>query len=510
MRHWPPKYDSLREAAKAWLSELLIKPRLYVPSFLGKSARRFVEHFRHAEKRERISKVEFPVGLELSLFSVSFVDLVFTEDFTSVERGVSNLLDLYGGWMSQGEKIHEWFRDERDRHFGGSINWGIHLGFEHGSQLNLAGLHSMSIVLHRLSASAMRISYRVFPTEEFKNKYLSILRSRVRGKPQIIKLKWSRKGLSYSFREPDEFHEKQKQINDMLLKLNRAVVALVRKHIRRGWAMRGPLPRLEIHLLKGRGYRCSTPKEREFWMLLGLDKFDFPAFQRGSIRCFDRGCDSSTRYYSVYRLLVRQEGLLKGVDLSLYGTPENAVSVRMHDDLDDYEALICLREHREHLLSKVNELEMALAESTARTVRKGAKTAFKATVELCRLEMQEARLCAEGNVDKRPFWMIGSNLLKCREIRPYHSRRKEPRDTLEEHFLWKIGQLSQQANDRLRIARVAYDNIMNVRGQEATNKANGTMVMLTGVLLIVTVVLIPKSVWDWLWNNLVVNLFHLG
>ncbi|GAF83073.1 unnamed protein product, partial [marine sediment metagenome] len=204
----------------------------------------------------------------------------------------------------------------------------------------------------------------------------------------------------------------------------------------------------------------------------------------------------------VYRVVARQDRILRGVDVSTYGgTDEGAVAMELQERLDDYEGMICLHEHREHLLLKLGQLENALVVATGGKFRAGkANAAFRRMIHLCLLEMQEARLGADSRADKY-FSYLGGHLRNALMVNTFRGPRDGPRPNLRDNLAERTQRLSSQAKERLRIVRSTYSSIIDVCSQQAARKGNRRILWLTIVIAILTVVAISEKwigLWEWL------------
>jgi len=232
MRNWPKKHASFREFLKEWFSQRLANPRFHVPSF----AKEEVERFRKDSVFWGVARAAgrsnaAPDGLVLNVHSVAFFVQFFSEDFAQFQKGIVRVVNRFGNGLTLYRDVGGWFQEQLTRHHGGDTKYGLSLDMS-GEIDPRFGLSSASLSLHRISASTIVLIIRVTPNAHFASTFEQIVKENTPDSVRIESFGRMRsKFFLRSSTKPGTL-AKQKQLDDLLLELNRGVTCLLRKYIR--------------------------------------------------------------------------------------------------------------------------------------------------------------------------------------------------------------------------------------------------------------------------------------
>lgn len=246
MKHWPrPQYRLLERWRRTAVERLLRAAitRRHQNAFwrgLAYYARHFLIPFSGDRSR-------FPKRIKLELRSVIACDGFFTEDFAEAERGLIRLISAGGGTFRSGirEELHAFFARAGSRS-GGAETWNLS-GFQLKRFNPFGGneVESLHLLLLNPSPSFVVLVIIATPSQSFSNRLRLLLMSNATSDVDLMSVRF--KPFDLFFSSGSAVIRRQREIDELYLSLNRRIVVTLRKLIRAGFAVDGPLPVLQVY-----------------------------------------------------------------------------------------------------------------------------------------------------------------------------------------------------------------------------------------------------------------------
>ena len=277
-RKWVKPRNNIRQLVWSGYSSLIIFIATKLPEKIVNKSRQLKdlrEYLNYDHPPTRSEDVLMPEGMELTLLSVYYYELVFVEDFARLREGFLSLNNSSARDMSRSpfvrdEQIMKWFSQcETELSMGAGCRLGSYSLKTAQDNIKFVDVEAL-----RLGHSVILLRYSATPTEKFLDELKELLRRKVSTKPYLLRFGlFSKRGFGVTRTFAPKV--RQDEIEDHFLLANRDVVTFLRRYLNVGWHKQGPLPSVEAYSLDKQSY--SLIGAGEFWR--AMDAYTVPGYQ---------------------------------------------------------------------------------------------------------------------------------------------------------------------------------------------------------------------------------------
>lgn len=244
MKNWVPKKYSESEYFKAIISNKLLKLFLRLPNYNLNFIKNLKSEAEFYFDQSRIYPTKCPDDLNIKLSRIAFSDLFFDEEFDGLERGLLKLISDCKLRISitDPKRITEFFKNTRNRAFNLASNQYLYLNL---GQINNIELCNMAYVkISHFSPSLISLSISIKPSEKFNSIFNSLIKTNAVADTFISRIDLKRGVIWGGWKT--SVSKRQKEIDSLILTVNKEVVKIFRKYFKCGLSKYGPLPFVEV------------------------------------------------------------------------------------------------------------------------------------------------------------------------------------------------------------------------------------------------------------------------
>lgn len=511
MMNWPQPELSLRK-----------KIRLKISAWILDQARRRKKSERLplsslqslAENTWKSKDLVCPDNINLMIRSIVFYDIYSVEEFDKLSDG---LIRLYkrcqfpqGSLARHTESIHskdisQWIQQAQVEMMSA--------GWRNGGFLHLAGNYCDhgNLYLANIGPSHISLTLIVSPTDHFQKKFHDIISSqpsndlvlgfRATGFPRFkmssYRIAWRTFGMRSSSTSPD--YIRHRELDELMLSMNKEIVTLFRKYIRAGLSMYGPLPSIEIlttdetlRNLSARQLRKKTNEELSslnlrFWNTIGFDALSFhPYFWRWLI--FYPAYRS--QHYSMhnYQILASRTDFRRSRDHKDEKELDEEILYHLRYRLPQICALLSVealyRQLKRDIIAARNRLAPTISKPSIKRFAIGSfRRGTNWLARLNRLHFQQDRIWSELE-HSRTRSALKERVRGGRR----HAFQKGPRVDFVDDWSSFIETMKYSNDQQLTLVKSAYEDHFKLRQALTTNTLQIVAIALTILVILLSII----------------------
>lgn len=448
-----------------------------------------------------------PEHLAVSLRKILFYDLVAVEEYETLARTLDHLhrrlAPSKAGLVQLGrnEPPGDWVRAVvASGRRGVSTGRAWVFGDKDGPQ----PLYYANVTVATVSASYLCLSILTTPTTTFQEAYRAGVMDAVDGDFRLSLPDWRsfltrwawRQGFMESITGTDA--PRSRRLNALLLEANRQLVRHLRRRGGVGMSARGPLPFTEVVGVEATSDEMPDPRGRAttqapYWHRMQLSPF--------------QGNPYVYRWLRLARL--RRDS---HVPIPAYQIAVSLPEARDQADADPMihseDAVDRVFRYRAHQLAELLAVEARLDEigRDARRVRDQIGPSLRPAASLSVLRLrQAARTSNTLNALRFQQDRLGSEVEEerlarsardIRGLRRFSFRRGHSRTDFLDDWAAGVAFVRTRNEERLRVLANAFETRLQLHNVASTTALQGAVLVLTIVLLLLTLLMVPKVAWD--------------
>lgn len=246
MNPWPRRKFSLTVRTRRSMAERLLRlamSRRYKSSFWSELAET-ADHFLVPSQGDQNA---LPDGVELVLRSVVFSDIYFAEEFDAAERGLRTLLRGARPAFSAGnsDKLRSFF-DRATSRIGAGGTWNLSgLQLERFNPFPGTHIEHVHFLLSNPAPSFVVLVVVVTPSAKFRSSVGHLLSTQSHCDVDLSHV--ALRPFHQYFSSGSAVLRRQRELDELFLDLNAQIVRSLRRRVRAGMGMEGPLPFIEVY-----------------------------------------------------------------------------------------------------------------------------------------------------------------------------------------------------------------------------------------------------------------------
>jgi hypothetical protein len=515
MRNWAKRKRTLQQSVRLEFTQRLLQvaKRIENPRFkLFKSLRDLSNHASSSD----FDLIDCPKNLDIKLNKICFSDIYFPEEFANLQKGLNQLLSIhssYSFFQDQKENINKWFDDIYNSSSTSvkTINVGW-LVFNHKKDNSLKLIHSAEIQLMYISSTCIALSISVNPSNEFIERFNSIVRNTPHNQIEISRLSLKYGVVGWGFKNRSSSREAE--LEQIFLDLNKTIVNLFRKTFDAGLSKLAPLLSVEIInvnlSLKEISGNIMLPKRSgamraccNFFTSLGYP-YEVSNIYKSNDWWQIYGVHRSEIFYQNSHCY---QVLLSTID---YTKSENEVEIN-DEEMYHYFNYSCEHllflfaiEHFYDILKDLivdlkNDLEPTLSSQTdGRLNLKTLESGISKMASLNGLYFQQTRLWIGINEQ----WLWENIFRDASKLLRKNYRKSEPENLLND-IKRRIKEKKRFCDRQLNLLRLSYGQIISYRTVAVNLKLQQVTLVLSVVVVFLTIAtLLPEETRKYFWNIL--------
>jgi hypothetical protein len=519
MKNWPKQKQSLLERLNIKITEKVYQYVLKKERKKGVLRRLYYNALQSNKMKKMTSSNVKNFRSDLNLKEIVYYDLFSIEELDNLEKGLSKIIEKnrwpknsFANIVDRDNKSTPHIKNfQKSRTYGGYTRAGsAYLVNNSNFQL----LDSIQIWLTNITSSYVSLTIVAKPSTKFKDEFYNLSKKTEQMDARIIfpNIKFGIKNIHNWYRFGHSLGNildtKQRKLDELFLNANKEIVKYLRKYVKAGMGMLGPIPQIEVigttEPLNSipEGYnQNATELEKQFKAYLEIIGYSSNIIKPFKNEWGYLYSARRSRYYKItaYQILSR-EGLNE-YDNDKILAETNYLNPVLCSTLSP---LIYLKFISESLFEMNKVVSATLSKETVKRISFGGLgKSIARTATINWLKFQQLRIWTEFLERKSLSWL---------KIEGYSFKRsaykhEEDRDDMdfEDEVLEAMRRVKESNDAEIKYLEGANTLFLTLKNTVINNRLQLTITILTLVLLIITVLLLPKEILNSLeeiWGNI--------
>jgi len=477
-------------------------------------ARKRVEEIERQNSRLAVSSKRIPKIQRVILYDIYSVD-----QLNALDKGLSRMLDKMRppkgslAMIIGGRRSHsEWLRKSSVSQAAGGYASVGHVFAKSGS--DKAPVHSISLHLSHLTPSFYCLSLVCRPSKSFQKRYRRLVKgpTDVDFRVNLPNLKYGMSFWRHWWRPGESFGNvstvKHREIDELMLELNQWVVKKLRKYVGTGLSLHRPLPMIEV--LSVNSIQSDLPKDRQEAQETNRTNF---TDMLHAIGCDVRLCNPyrsnwyklytafrSYQYdYDKFQLVVGKTELQKLEKKRPDERFQDIISRELRFFAPGLSASLATESLFRHLRREVVSLRNQLSSDIDQQRFKvnkigGFKAKVRGMARIDSINFLQQRIWSELGED---YGLASLDRSIADVKRSSYSAKEESEITFKKDRQDALESLYSSNQSLLSLIKPAFGDLVSLKHTSMMYRLQVWIAVLTILLLILTFILVPSSVWPW-------------